>query len=102
MAQPASKSESTWQAVSAKEYENKVRDLGCILCQHLGLGKTPASIHHVESIRDELSAYAIIPLCYDHHQGANGVHGLHRRAFEMRYKLKDIDMLARGARELNK
>ena len=75
--------------------------MGCILCQHLGLGKTPAAIHHVEAIRDGLSAYAILPLCYEHHQGQSGVHGLHRRAFEARYKLTEIDMLAMVNKALN-
>ena len=88
--------------MSAKAYEQRVREIGCILCHHLGMGFTAASIHHVESIRDGLSDYAIVPLCPDHHQGPNGVHGLRRRGFEMRYKLTDIDLLAMVTRELNK
>jgi hypothetical protein len=67
----------------------------------LGLGQTPAEIHHVESVRDELSDYAVVPLCPEHHRGATGVHGLRRRGFEMRYKLTDVDLLAMTARELN-
>ena len=88
--------------MSAKDYESRVRDIGCILCLHLGFGKTPASIHHVESIRDALSEYAIVPLCPDHHQGPQGVHGLRRRGFEAMYKLTDIDLLAMVNRELSK
>ena len=88
--------------MSAKDYEKRVRAIGCILCLHLGLGRTPASIHHVESNRDDLSEYAIVPLCPEHHQGPNGVHGLRRRGFEMRYKLTDIDLMAIVNRELNK
>lgn len=87
--------------MSAKDYENRVREIGCVLCRHLGLGKSPASIHHVEAIRDGLSDYAIIPLCYDHHQGPSGVHGLHRRGFEARYKLTEIDLLALVNKALN-
>jgi hypothetical protein len=88
--------------VSAKDYESRVRDIGCVLCLHLTSDRTPAAIHHVESIRDGLSAYAIVPLCREHHQGANGVHGLSRRGFEARYKLTEIDLLALVNRELNK
>ena len=88
--------------MGAKDYENRVRDIGCIVCHSLGLGVSPASIHHVESVRDGLSAYAIVPLCREHHQGATGVHGLSRRGFEARYKLTEIDLLALVTRELNK
>ena len=81
--------------MSAKDYEDKVRGLGCVVCRNLGFRHTgDCSIHHVESVRDELSAYAIVPLCYDHHQGPNGVHGLSRRGFEARYKLNDVKLLA--------
>lgn len=81
-----------------------VRDVGCVVCRHIGrVGiSNDTAIHHIESIRDALSAYAIVPLCYDHHQGPNGVHGLSRRGFEARYKLTEIDLLALVNRELNK
>ena len=86
--------------MSVKDYQSRVRDLGCILCLELGLGKTPAAIHHVESIRDGLSEYAVVPLCHTHHQGEYGVHGLSRRGFEAMYKLTEIDLLAMVARAL--
>jgi len=88
--------------VGARDYESRVRELGCILCVHVGMARTPAAIHHIESIRDGLSAYAIVPLCREHHQGPNGVHGLSRRGFEARYKLTEIDLMAMVARELNR
>jgi len=93
---------ATNNASMSAKYEQRVRDIGCVLCLHLGMGRTPASIHHVESIRDELSDYAIVPLCPEHHQGATGVHGLRRRGFEMRYKLTEIDLLALVNKALNK
>jgi hypothetical protein len=88
--------------MNAKGYAKRVRDIGCILCWHLGYGQTPASIHHIESVRDGFSDYAIVPLCSEHHQGKTGVHGLSRRGFEARYKLTEIDLLAMVNRELNK
>lgn len=84
-----------------EDYHARVRAINCIICKQLGLGPTPAAIHHVESIRDGLSEYAVVPLCYDHHQGPEGVHGLRRRVFEMRYRLTDVDMLALVAKELS-
>lgn len=88
--------------MSTSNYLSRVSDIGCILCKHLGLGQTPAEIHHVESVRDELSDYAVVPLCPEHHRCQTGVHGLRRRGFEMRYKLTDVDLLAMTARELER
>lgn len=88
--------------MSTKDYEQRVRDIGCIVCKHLKLGWSPASVHHVESVRDNLSAYAIVPLCYAHHQGPQGVHGLGRRGFVATYKLTEIDLIAIVNRELSK
>lgn len=83
------------------KYHSRVREIGCVVCNHLGVYRASVlELHHVESIRDKLSEYAVVPLCHDHHQGPEGVHGLHRRTFEMRYKLTDVDMLALVAREL--
>ena len=82
-------------------YEQRVRGIGCVVCLHLIGERTPASIHHVESIRDALSEYAIVPLCHEHHQGKTGVHGLSRRGFEAKYKLTEIDLLAMVNRELD-
>jgi hypothetical protein len=88
--------------LSAKHHLDRVSDLGCILCRHLGLGVSPAEIHHVESIKDGLSDFAVVPLCQEHHRGPTGVHGLRRRGFEATYKLTDIDLLAMVNRELSK
>ena len=82
------------------DYLEAVASVGCVLCKHLGLGYTPAEVHHVESVRDEMSDYATVPLCQEHHRGATGVHGLRRRGFEMRYKLSDVDLLAMTAKEI--
>lgn len=87
--------------MSVKDYQARVREIGCIVCKHIHESYFPCqALHHVESVRDGLSEYAVVPLCYDHHQGPEGVHGLRRRVFEMRYKLTDVDMLALVAKEL--
>lgn len=88
--------------MSVKSYQDRVRALGCVVCKDThGVG-AGTSLHHIESVRDELSEYAVVPLCYDHHQGQNGVHGLGRRGFVARYKLTDVDLLALVAKGLNK
>lgn len=43
-----------------------------------------------------------IPLCWEHHQGATGYHGLGKRAFEAQYGLTERDLLEDVRRELGK
>lgn len=89
---------------SVADYQARVRELGCVVCMaHENIHNTVfLQLHHVESVRDGLSEYAVVPLCASHHQGPNGVHGLGRRGFQARYKLTDVDLLALVARELSK
>lgn len=71
----------------------KVAALGCVLCQHLNLGSSPAEVHHIgdDAARSD---WLVIPLCPEHHRGAGGFHGLGQRAFEARYKLNELTLLA--------
>ena len=78
---------------SEKNYLDRVSQLGCVLCRHLGHGATPAEIHHIEIVRGPLTNYLVAPLCPDHHRGSDGVHGLSRRGFEMRYKLSEMELI---------
>ena len=52
-------------------------------------------LHHVESVRDELSDFLVVPVCHEIHEGSGGIHGLHRRGFERRYKVTEMKMLAK-------
>ena len=76
-----------------KQYMARVADLGCILCQRLGYGKSPACLHHPKTGGKRASDWDVIPLCYAHHQGPVGVHGLGRKAFERCYGLTEKDLL---------
>lgn len=77
-------------------------DAGCILCRHLGLGSTPAEIHH---LRHEMgtgqrnSHLMTIPLCPEHHRGRTGFHGMGRRAFEREYGVTELDLLAMSQKQ---
>lgn len=81
---------------AVEAYQARVRALGCVVCWHL-YGKDfrvgPCSLHHPESDRDELSEWMVIPICYEHHQGVTGIHGLSRRGFERVYKLTEMDLM---------
>ncbi len=80
-----------------KRHMGKVAEVGCILCHHLGLGATPAHVHHIregQGMGQRASNFLTIPLCPEHHQGASGIHGLGAKAFERTYRLNELDLLA--------
>lgn len=80
--------------MTAKAWKSKVAWLGCILCRHLDLGETPASLHHVregQGMSQRASDWLVVPLCKEHHQGRTGVHG---GQFYQLYKLDELDLLA--------
>ena len=89
--------------MSARDHLERIHELPCIVCVEMGLpsgGSVHA--HHLENVRDGSSDYSAVPLCAEHHQGSNGVHGLSRSGFVARYKLTDIDLLALTIKALEK
>lgn len=80
---------------SEREYMSKVADLGCILCNHLGLGESPAELHHPRTgvgAGSRSSHYDVIPLCPEHHRGNSGLHGMGRKAFERYYGVTELEL----------
>lgn len=69
-----------------KEWQARVRELGCIVCRRKGLGETPASIHHAGTgaggRRDDMK---VLPLCPRHHAGKDGIHYLGRKVWQRIY-----------------
>ena len=55
---------------------DKVASMGCLVCVNLGLGETPAEIHHIGNgtMGKRATNYETIPLCHIHHRtGGYGV-----------------------------
>ena len=80
-----------------KDHLNRVAELGCILCKHLHGRFAFAEIHHPKEwtgASQRASDWLAIPLCPECHRGPNGVHGLGKKGFYMRYKLQEHDLLA--------
>lgn len=80
--------------MTVKDWQSRVADLGCCLCRHLRLGKTPAQLHHVregQGMSQRASGWLVIPLCREHHLGNTGIHG--GRFYQM-WKLDELDLLA--------
>ena len=85
------------QKVSEKEHLNRVAELGCVLCWILYNEYTPCQVHHLKKgcgIGQRASHFITCGLCPEHHTGQTGFHGLGRRAFEARYGLTELDLLA--------
>jgi hypothetical protein len=79
--------------VNLDQYEARLYGLPCVVGHITGQGCRAEELHHAGEAT-ERNDWAQVPLCREHHQGPTGVHGLHRRSFESRYKLSDVKMLA--------
>lgn len=85
----------------AEKHMARVRSIGCLICRDcLGVKDSPASAHHVFDTASR-SDWLVIPLCYDHHQGPGGFHGLGQRAFERTYKTTEAELLAKTIEALH-
>ena len=76
-----------------KKHYDKLAQLGCSLCRHLGYGETPSHIHHIRRLGMKRDSAPVIPLCPEHHTGNSGVHGLGKKAFAERYGVSEEDLL---------
>ena len=77
-----------------RNHYEKLAELVCALCRHLGYGETPAHIHHIRRLGMKRNNAPVIPLCPEHHTGNSGVHGLGKKAFAERYGVTEEDLLA--------
>ena len=53
-----------------KQYLNDVASLGCVVCRNMGLGPTPAQVHHPrdkQGMGQRADHADGIPLCPQHH-----------------------------------
>jgi hypothetical protein len=48
------------------------------------------------------SHYDVLPLCPYHHRGNEGIHGLGRKAFERKFGMTEIEMVANVRHYLQK
>ena len=78
--------------MNAAQYKHYLHSFPCVV-DFLLLGKRtkPVQVHHLESVRDELSDFAAIPISVYWH---SELHRLSRREFERKTKLTPIDLLA--------
>ena len=76
-----------------RKHMGRVAAIGCLICQRLELGETPAEVHHVFDSAAR-SNWLTVPLCFQHHRGPLGFHGMGQRAFERLYSTTEAELLA--------
>lgn len=78
-----------------RAHMDRVQALGCGLCRRLGLGPTPAQVHHIregEGMGMRAPHALTIPLCEPDHTGPHGWHG--DRARFKNASCDEMDILA--------
>lgn len=77
---------------AAKRWMSRVAQLPCCVC-----GAHGVHVHHLKEgtgASQRAADTLVLPLCPDCHTGPNGIHGLGRKGFYMRYKKSELDFLA--------
>lgn len=60
------------RTAAERRHMARVASIGCVLCHHMGLGDTPAIVHHMKfgtGASDRSSHFLTIALCPEHHVG---------------------------------
>ena len=84
-------------SAAGKRHMGRVARVPCVLCARMGLGATPAQVHHMKlgtGASDRASDVLTIALCPEHHTGPMGVHTLKERGIRLHYKCSELDLLA--------
>ena len=79
-----------------KAHKQAVASLGCALCHHLYGDHDSAAVelHHLRAGGWGRGDYkTLIPLCYEHHRGNTGIHGLGTRGFVKYYGITQQELL---------
>jgi len=71
-----------------KRHMSAVAEHGCIVCRREFNQYTPACLHHPRfdaGMGQRAPHSDVIPLCFTHHQGKEGIHVIGRKTWEYRY-----------------
>lgn len=79
-----------------KTHKARLADSGCMVCRRLwGINDGPVELHHLRTGGWGKGNYrTLIPLCYPHHRGDAGIHGMGTKGFERHYGFTQQDLLA--------
>ncbi len=82
-----------------------VAAMGCVLCEHMGVGFMACEVHHVRVRHGwgRSGHMATVGLCPHHHRGEpGGVHSMGRKEFTAYYGVSELDLLVIVMRRLKK
>ena len=72
---------------------DRVRGLGCVF--HSGACRGPVAIHHAGTGSGGRKDHdKVIPLCWEHHQGKEGIHTLSRRIWAEKFGVTEAQLLS--------
>jgi hypothetical protein len=78
------------------KHKSKLAEMACVICERL-YGQHPGgnvSLHHLRSGGWGKGTYkTLIPLCFDHHQGVDGIHTMGTKAWERHFGVSQQDLL---------
>ena len=79
-----------------KRHKAKLADMACMICERV-YGQHPGgnvTLHHLRSGGWGKGDYkTLIPLCYNHHQGAEGIHTMGTKAWERHFGVSQQELL---------
>ena len=78
-----------------KKHLARVAQMNCVVCEQIGFVTPCQQVHHVRARHGwgRTSHMAVIPLCWEHHQGKTGVHSMGREQFAEMYGKSEIEMM---------
>ena len=79
-----------------KAHKARLADMACCICERIH-GQHPGGnveLHHLRTGGWGKGSYlTLIPLCFNHHRGAEGIHQLGTKAWERRFDVSQQDLL---------
>ena len=79
-----------------KAHKSALSELGCMVCRRLFGPHDPAPVelhHRRQGGWGKGNYLTLIPLCFEHHRGNSGVHGMGTKAFARHYGFTQNDLL---------
>ena len=81
-----------------RRHMDAVAQLGCVVCWRVdGLFSPLVELHHPRrgaGMGQRAAHEDVLPLCFEHHRGNTGVHGLGTKGFEKHYGFSEADLLS--------
>lgn len=78
---------------AARRHMGRIKAMRCVCCRLLGRQQQQITdVHHIREGRQARSDWLTLPLCWDCHQGPNGVHG--DKTYLRQLQMREFDLLA--------